>query len=310
MIPSFRNILFLHAGAIGDFIMALHVVTAVRRRAPGARLDGIIRCPFGRWAARQGAVDAAIDPDAVGLHTLYADQANIDATLAGRLNEADLVISFLGGPESAAAVALRDRCPGTLVAIDPRPTPATLERGRHVTQQWSDALAAAGLDARVTDEALFRKAEPVVRTAKVVVHPGSGGQDKCCPLPVLEAVVRRLRADGHTVTWMIGPAEEERQGAALSRRLEQTAPLTDVESSDGAAEIVRSAAAFIGNDAGMTHLAAACGVRTVALFGPTDPRIWRPRGPDARVLRLDFAAAAREPDRAAPGICTGVGMVI
>jgi ADP-heptose:LPS heptosyltransferase len=41
---------------------------------------------------------------------------------------------------------------------------------------------------------------------------------------------------------------------------------------------------YIGNDSGITHLAAAVGTPVVALFGPTDPRIWAPRGPHVRVI--------------------------
>ncbi|MBN1514460.1 MAG: glycosyltransferase family 9 protein [Phycisphaerae bacterium] len=295
MIPSFRNILFLHGGALGDFVLTLHVVAAVRRLAPQARVDGIVRCPLARWAVGQGLLTAAFDPEDVGLHTLFAGQAELSASLTARLAGADVAISFLGGPESAAAVALRDRCPGTVVAIDPRPTPETLAAGRHVTRQWSDALATAGLDARVTDAALFHKAEPIPPAAPVMVHPGSGGRDKCCPLPVLEVVVRHLLAAGRAVAWMIGPVEEDQQGPAFAQRLAQTAPVTYEASLGRATEVIRSAAAFIGNDAGMTHLAAACGVPTIALFGPTDPRVWRPRGPDVRVLPLDFASASTEP---------------
>ena len=296
MIPPFRNMLFFHGGAVGDFILALHVVAAVRRLAPEARVEGIVRCPLARWAVGHGVLDATIDPEDVGLHMLYAGRADLSAPLAERLAGADLVISFLGGPASAAAGALRDRCRGRVVAIDPRLTPETLAAGRHVTQQWSDVLAGVGLDARVTDDALFHRVEPAAAAEPVLVHPGSGGRDKCCPLPVLEAVVRRLRDAGRTVGWMIGPVEEEQQGSAFVQRLALTAPVTYERSLGRAAELVRSAAAFIGNDAGMTHLAAACGVPVVALFGPTDPCVWRPRGPDVRVLRLDFASAAATPD--------------
>ena len=44
---------------------------------------------------------------------------------------------------------------------------------------------------------------------------------------------------------------------------------------------------YVGNDAGMTHLAAALGVPTVALFGPTNPTVWQPLGPQVRVLGGD-----------------------
>lgn len=41
---------------------------------------------------------------------------------------------------------------------------------------------------------------------------------------------------------------------------------------------------YIGNDSGITHLAAAVGTRVIALFGPTDPSIWAPRGQNVRVI--------------------------
>ena len=55
------------------------------------------------------------------------------------------------------------------------------------------------------------------------------------------------------------------------------------------AAVARLASAFVGNDSGVSHLAAAVGAPGVVIFGPTDPARWRPIGPggDAqiRVLR-------------------------
>ena len=42
---------------------------------------------------------------------------------------------------------------------------------------------------------------------------------------------------------------------------------------------------YLGNDSGITHLAAAAGARVVALFGASDPDVWAPRGPCVRVIR-------------------------
>jgi ADP-heptose:LPS heptosyltransferase len=44
---------------------------------------------------------------------------------------------------------------------------------------------------------------------------------------------------------------------------------------------------YVGNDSGVSHLAGLCGARSVVLFGPTSPRIWRPLGPDVHVLSFD-----------------------
>jgi ADP-heptose:LPS heptosyltransferase len=56
-------------------------------------------------------------------------------------------------------------------------------------------------------------------------------------------------------------------------------PLIDV------AGVLAQCAGFLGNDSGLTHLAAALGLPVVALFGPTDPSTWGPRGPYVRILR-------------------------
>jgi ADP-heptose:LPS heptosyltransferase len=49
-------------------------------------------------------------------------------------------------------------------------------------------------------------------------------------------------------------------------------------------QILRSCRAYIGNDSGITHLAAYLGCPTIALFGPTDPRVWGPIGRRARII--------------------------
>lgn len=68
----------------------------------------------------------------------------------------------------------------------------------------------------------------------------------------------------------------EFESAALTRY-----PKTYVE----LAELLTRARTYIGNDSGPTHLAGIMGMATVALFGPTDPRVWKPLGPDVRVIR-------------------------
>jgi ADP-heptose:LPS heptosyltransferase len=61
--------------------------------------------------------------------------------------------------------------------------------------------------------------------------------------------------------------------------------------------LLSCADAFVGNDSGVTHLAAAMGLRTVALFCPTDPAVYRPLGPTVTVLRDDTDKFAQRPSR-------------
>lgn len=117
---------------------------------------------------------------------------------------------------------------------------------------------------------------------RVLLHPGSGGRTKCWPLERFEALADRLRADGYTVAWMIGPVEVDWYGESLRERLARTADVIYEEDLLRAASVIAAADVFVGNDSGAAHLAAAVGVATVAVFVATAARVWRPIG---RVVR-------------------------
>jgi ADP-heptose:LPS heptosyltransferase len=59
-------------------------------------------------------------------------------------------------------------------------------------------------------------------------------------------------------------------------------------------ELLSCADAFLGNDSGITHLAAAMGVKTIAVFGPTNPAIYSPIGPDVTVVASSDLASPTE----------------
>ena len=115
---------------------------------------------------------------------------------------------------------------------------------------------------------------PVLRRPYAVLHPFSGSSHKNWPLSrwheLAEILVARM-----PVKWCCGP-EDSLPGAIVHVDLLHLA------------EWLSSARVFIGNDSGITHLAAASGTPAIALFGPSDPSIWAPRGiASATVLRAD-----------------------
>lgn len=103
----------------------------------------------------------------------------------------------------------------------------------------------------------------------VVIHPFSGSARKNWPLPLYQELARNLLC---VVEWTAGP-EEELPGA---KRFENLGDL---------AVWLKGARLYIGNDSGITHLAAAIGIPTLALFGPSSPETWAPRGENVIVLR-------------------------
>jgi hypothetical protein len=109
----------------------------------------------------------------------------------------------------------------------------------------------------------------------IVIQPGSGSRTKNWPLNHFEDLAARLERDGHRIAWCMGPAEEE----WLSRP-DTLPPMPLVE----LASVLAGARLFVGNDSGIGHLAALTGCPTVTIFGTTDPVVWKPAGPQARVV--------------------------
>jgi len=101
-----------------------------------------------------------------------------------------------------------------------------------------------------------------------VIHPFSGSPRKNWPIHSYRDLARRLP---YPVSWCAGPAEQ----LADAVRFENLMDL---------ACWIRTARVYIGNDSGITHLAAAAGASVVAIFGPTDPAVWAPRGRLTRVV--------------------------
>jgi heptosyltransferase-3 len=111
---------------------------------------------------------------------------------------------------------------------------------------------------------------PRANAGFAVIHPFSASPKKCWPLERYRSLARLLEPH-MPVRWCAGPED------ALPDALR----IDDLYS---LACWLATARVYIGNDSGITHLAAAVGTPVVALFGPTDPRIWAPRGPHVRVI--------------------------
>ncbi len=115
---------------------------------------------------------------------------------------------------------------------------------------------------------------------RLLVHPGSGGRAKCWSANGFREVAARVRAAGWRVTWVVGEAE---RALVLDLGDEE-----EVLCEPALTELVDRAAgatAYLGNDSGPSHLAAAAGARGVLIFGPTDPEVWAPAASWVDIVR-------------------------
>jgi ADP-heptose:LPS heptosyltransferase len=109
----------------------------------------------------------------------------------------------------------------------------------------------------------------------LAIHPGSGSPGKNWP-PENFAGVADWAAARANILLLSGPAE--RGAEEIRKAMKKAAPfVADNLPLTRLAGVLNWSRAYLGNDSGITHLAASLGVPTVALFGPTDPAVWGPR---------------------------------
>jgi Glycosyltransferase family 9 (heptosyltransferase) len=174
----------------------------------------------------------------------------------------------------------------TVVARDPQPPPGAAHAGSWLAASLSAAgipeapspvplLAATPEEGRGAGEWLDR-----LPADFIAIHPGSGSPSKNWPASHFAELLDGW--PGHPFLLIEGPAD------AAAAEVLRSRPGAVVAHDIGVrvlGALLARAGLFVGNDSGVTHLAAAFGAPTLALFGPTDPGLWSPLGPRVRVVR-------------------------
>ncbi len=268
------RILALFPGALGDLLCCWPALEGLRR-ATGAALTLAARDAW--FAALPADAVTPLSIDRPELSDLFRSGPLQDATRSLFAGFAR-VESWTGHGDGGFAHRLAEAS-GLAVAVHPF---RALRPGEHASQYYGRCVGVVPVvealpirpAAAVWADALFRRHAPGVDT--LVLHPGSGSARKSWEGMAAAAAAWRER--GGPVIALCGPAEDEQpltmphDVAVRSERLDRVAAL------------LARAPRFLGNDSGLTHLAARVGARGVALFGPTDPRAWRPLGDRVRVL--------------------------
>lgn len=278
------SLVMIHTGGLGDFLQTLPVLAAIRETRPAARVTVIGHTSRACLAVAGGLADSVTEFETSGLHRLFQTET-AKKDLPAVLHEADVILSFLGHETFTRNLARL--APATVVTgrSFPAPGDTALPAAQFVYDQVAGQLGLPDREAvpclRLTAE--WRESGPAVASGvrdTVAIHPGSGDRTKNWPFGCYQDLSRRLAADGLDTIWLLGPAEVERTTFDLPEgdRSLRCADLRKV------AAVLTKVRCYVGNDSGVTHLAAALGTPTVALFGPSDPAVWAPRGSHVRVV--------------------------
>lgn len=300
-----RRLLVVRPGALGDALLTRPALLALRRRFPSARVGLFAHGPAARLLESEGTVDEALAADDPAVVGLFQPDGDASPLTRQRFATCDLAVVWTGQPAAPPRPVLETLGVPTLWA-DWRPV-----EGRHVADHLMATLASLGVTAVDPDaapslrpsregqawaEAWWARLGGAAGGAVVALHPGSGSPSKCWSPAAFARVARLLVVQGYRPLVIVGPADEAAAGALLAAASEAAPVVVREPPLAGLAALLGRCAAYLGNDSGVTHLAAAVGVPVVALFGPTDPARWRPRGRWVRVLRFDAAGAVLSPE--------------
>ena len=266
-------------------LLAIPALRVLRHTRPRDTLVAAAQPRIGRLLEILGVVDRSIDFETLGLDALFQDDPDgrdveWPARCAEDLRRATHVVAWVGSREPRFVKRLLGLVPGSVVA------PSVIA-GRLVWEHLVESTgerpgdhsirAAVRVPAALADEARreLRHHGWNGSDRLLFVHPGSGGRrkrwaatgfaavlERVAPLPRLAVVVHQGPADAEAVA-----ALPERLTARAINLREPPLPLL--------AGMLTHAAAYLGNDSGISHLAATVGVPSVVLFG-TDQLSWRP----------------------------------
>jgi ADP-heptose:LPS heptosyltransferase len=285
--------LIYHDGALGDVLLSLPCLQALR--AAGDALHFVGSPDMGRLLSALEVVDDFTSSDSGMFATMFASGA--DEQARAFLSRFERALVFTLKQDSALARSMIGAIPETrTIATVPPEGVRTHVADFRLAQVAGTPQAMAPVLLTVPQavrEAALRtlvRAGYEGRTTLIAIQPGSGGKRKCWPLErYFEAAVRLGDGCGSFILFLSGPAEEpamrERIGQFVAGR-ERMAHLADADLAAVAGILSRCDLA-LGNDSGISHLAAAVGCPVITLFGPTDPALWRPRGHAVQVIAAE-----------------------
>lgn len=283
-----RDLLVFFPGALGDFLCFRPALRALREQARG-EVTLVARPELFPLLAGDGLSLVSIDRREVADLFATGEMTAPTRRLFGGFSR---VLSWTGHGNANFAARLRALGHGE-AQVHPF-------RGMRPDEHAADSYArAAGVRATFeflapSDGAASWAAEFWLRhrlpSRALLLHDGSGSPKK--NWEGMDEAARWWRTVvGAPVIRLRGPAEHERGGAAGD------GPTVDGEPLDRVAALLRQAGLYLGNDSGISHLAAHVGATGLALFGPTDPRTWRPLGDTIAAIHAPAACESCGADR-------------
>jgi ADP-heptose:LPS heptosyltransferase len=276
------RILVVHQGALGDLVLALPAIKALRHALQPTRLEMLGHPWTLTLVSGYPYADAVTDINRADMASLFLEAAPLPATLKGHIGTFDAAFCF----SRSEALVHNLRRAGIKQTFTLSPFP---DKRMHVIDHHLSSLKAFGIAVAPTPPMIFppQGAQEEVKAfflqknwdlrGIVALHPGAGSRKKAWPAARFVTLARALAGKSNKILIIAGPADEKITKEVLKGLADTPYLLVQDQPITRLAALLSFASLFIGNDSGISHLAAALKRPTIALFGPTDPYVWAPR---------------------------------
>lgn len=306
---SASHILVIRGGAIGDFVLTLPVLAALRQHSPDSRLVVLGYPHIAQLAQAGGLADEVYSIAARALTAFFVRGEELPPETVSFFARFNLILSYLYDPDVTFHENLA-RCSGArLITGPPRPDESLprhatetylkpleqlgifgadpiprLRIGLPSRQPWNDAAGLIDASQAHPDVPHTPDLDGIPHT--VALHPGSGSERKNWPERKWDTLIDEILHQTPLNMLLVGGEAEGDRLPRLARgrspwrlRLARSLPLVEL------ARRLSECVAFVGHDSGISHLAAAVGLPGVFLWGDSIEAVWRPRSNGCMLLR-------------------------
>ena len=278
------KILIIRGGAIGDFILTLPVLQAIKANLPANDIEVLGYPRIAQLAVAGGLAARVQSIESRALAGFFARHGQLDEALRDYFSDFDLIISFLYDPDEIFQENVKRCTRAQFIAGPHRPDEALSVHAAACFLKPLERLAIYDAESfpRLTIERTENGPASHLKISMatgpwLALHPGSGSEKKNWPEAGWRQLIAQLIAESSLNLLLIGGESEgdrlERLIVALPANrvaIARSLPLADV------AQLLALARGFVGHDSGISHLAAAVGLSGLVLWGETKAEIWRP----------------------------------
>ena len=290
--------LLYHIGALGDFLCLLPAVRAWRFTHPLENIILLGKPAFGILAKQDGYIDEVWDAQSAVNAWLFLDKASLPENTRVRYSSITTAILF---STRGSPIAAQLRAAGVKTIYSHAPFP---NRRVPIVSYYLSCLPGLAQCSDYSGPLLRSHPDFELDALKlldgidgyIVIHSGSGSKIKNWPIENFVEFSKECECRGFHVVWIYGEAEDELPVLSGSR-IVRNAPLPVL------IHLLKRSTVYIGNDSGISHLAASTGCRCVVLLGPSDEVVWGPAGPHVTIVKARRFCAPCHPSLSGKNEC-------